>query len=169
MSVQVSASSWDSILQKCKKCNAVRDGITFSKIMQLPELLCINLKRFMPDSTEKTQQVSFPFTELDMTPYVHSECQSEGKTYDLMATICHKGESPHSGHYICYAFKDKEKIWFEYDDERVTKVTDDKVASCEAYLLVYRKRDSPATRERREGAFHIADELQHCMRFPNYG
>ncbi|XP_039298544.1 ubiquitin carboxyl-terminal hydrolase 20-like [Nilaparvata lugens] len=132
-------------------------------MMQLPEVLCINLKRFLPGSTKNTQQVSFPITELDMTPYVHSDCQSEVKTYDLMATICHKGDSLNSGHYICYALNDAEKNWIEYDDERVTKVTDDKVASCEAYLLFYRKRDSPATREMREGAFKTADEQAPTM------
>ncbi|XP_039298616.1 ubiquitin carboxyl-terminal hydrolase 33 [Nilaparvata lugens] len=145
----------DENMYRCRKCHTARDGITFSKIKQLPEVLCINLKRFLPESTKITEQVSFPITELDMTPYVHSECLSEIKTYDLMATICHKGNSLNSGHYICYGLHEEKKIWFEYDDLRVTKVTEDKVASCEAYLLFYRKRDSPSTLKRREGAFPL--------------
>ncbi|XP_039298716.1 ubiquitin carboxyl-terminal hydrolase 33-like [Nilaparvata lugens] len=133
-------------MYRCGKCAAARDGIAFSKITQLPEVLCINLKRFLPDSTKKTQHVSFPITELDMTPFVHSECLSEIKTYDLMATICHKGNSLNSGHYICYGLHEEKKIWFEYDDLRVTKVTEDKVASCEAYLLFYSqlRKDRPS-------------------------
>ncbi|KAG0168653.1 hypothetical protein DFQ30_004456 [Apophysomyces sp. BC1015] len=41
----------------------------------------------------------------------------------LRSAVCHKGETPHSGHYIAYARKDTEHetIWWKLDDTKVQK------------------------------------------------
>ncbi|KAF7732134.1 Tripartite DNA replication factor [Apophysomyces ossiformis] len=41
----------------------------------------------------------------------------------LRSAVCHKGETPHSGHYIAYARKDTEQetVWLKLDDMKVQK------------------------------------------------
>lgn len=42
--------------------------------MELPEILCIHLKRFrheLMSSSKISNYVSFPLTQLDMRPYLH--------------------------------------------------------------------------------------------------
>jgi len=54
-----------------------------SKVLDLPEILCIHLKRFRHElafSSKIGNFVSFPLTDLDMTPYLHKG------NYFLLAT-----------------------------------------------------------------------------------
>ncbi|XP_019870919.1 ubiquitin carboxyl-terminal hydrolase 20 isoform X2 [Aethina tumida] len=126
-------------MYSCEKCNKLRNGIKFSKVLQLPEVLCIHLKRFRHElmfSSKISSAVSFPLRGLDMRPYLHADCTSKVSTYELFSVICHHGTAG-GGHYICYALNSG--CWYEFDDQYVTKVTPDKVQTCEAYVLFYRK------------------------------
>lgn len=58
--------------------------------------------------------------------------------YDLVAVICHTGTYA-SGHYKTYALNDQSQTWYEFDDQYVTPVDSQTVASCEAYILFYKK------------------------------
>lgn len=58
----------------CEKCKKLRNGIKFSKLLELPEVLCIHLKRFRHElmfSSKITSYVTFPVDGLDLRPYVH--------------------------------------------------------------------------------------------------
>lgn len=58
----------------CEKCKKLRNGIKFSKLLELPEVLCIHLKRFRHElmfSSKITSYVTFPIDGLDLRPYVH--------------------------------------------------------------------------------------------------
>lgn len=108
-------------------------------MLQLPEVLCIHLKRFRHElmfSSKISSAVSFPLKGLDMRLYLHSECVSKVSNYELFSVICHYGTAG-GGHYICYALNGGQ--WYEFDDQYVTRVTPEKVQSCEAYVLFYRK------------------------------
>ena len=52
----------------------LRNGIKFSRVMKLPEVLCIHLKRFRHEfmfSTKISSYVQFPVEGLDMGHYLH--------------------------------------------------------------------------------------------------
>ncbi|KAL3287316.1 hypothetical protein HHI36_001791 [Cryptolaemus montrouzieri] len=126
-------------MYSCEKCNKLRNGIKFSKVLQLPEVLCIHLKRFRHElmfSSKISSAVSFPLKGLEMRPYLHNDCISKITSYELFSVICHHGTAG-GGHYICFALNNGQ--WYEFDDQYVTKVSAEKVESCEAYVLFYRK------------------------------
>ena len=52
----------------------LRNGIKYCRVIDLPEVLCIHLKRFRHDSmiyTKIGSYVSFPLVDLDMTSFIH--------------------------------------------------------------------------------------------------
>lgn len=108
-------------------------------MLQLPEILCIHLKRFRHElmfSSKISSAVTFPLKGLDMRPYLHTDCTSKVSTYELFSVICHHGTAG-GGHYTCFALNCGQ--WYEFDDQYVTKVPSEKVQTCEAYVLFYRK------------------------------
>lgn len=131
-------------MYSCEKCNKLRNGVKFSKVIDLPEVLCIHLKRFRHElmfSSKISSQVSFPLTGLDMRPYLHKDCVSTVSNYDLISVICHHGTAG-GGHYTCYSLNADTDTWYEFDDQYVTLVTSETVLNCEAYVLFYRKSNN---------------------------
>lgn len=46
----------------------------YSKVLELPEVLCVHLKRFRHElmfSSKINNYVTFPLTDLDLKPYLH--------------------------------------------------------------------------------------------------
>ncbi|KYM81295.1 Ubiquitin carboxyl-terminal hydrolase 20 [Atta colombica] len=128
-------------MYSCEKCNKLRNGIKFSKVLELPEILCVHLKRFRHElmfSSKIANYVSFPLEGLDMRPYLHKECVSKITTYNLISVICHHGTAG-GGHYTCYALNPIANKWYEFDDQCVTEVSPETVKHCEAYVLFYKK------------------------------
>lgn len=144
-------------MYSCEKCNKLRNGLKFSRVLALPEMLCVHLKRFRHDlsySSKISSPVIFPLTGLDMRQYLHKDCKSKVSTYDLSAVICHHG-TVGSGHYICYAKHAPSDKWFEYDDQTVTQVSAETVQNCEAYVLFYQKSNPQMS--------HIRAQAQEIM------
>lgn len=113
-------------------------------MLQLPEVLCIHLKRFRHElmfSSKISAAVSFPLKGLDMRTYLHTECTSYVTNFELFSVICHHGTAG-GGHYTCFALNSGQ--WYEFDDQCVTKVSAETVQTCEAYVLFYRKVVSAA-------------------------
>ncbi|XP_062559535.1 ubiquitin carboxyl-terminal hydrolase 20 isoform X2 [Armigeres subalbatus] len=134
-------------MYSCEKCNKLRNGVKFSRVLALPEMLCVHLKRFRHDlsySSKISSPVNFPLNGLDMRPYLHKDCKSEVSSYDLCAVICHHG-TVGGGHYTSFAKHDPTGKWFEFDDQLVTQVSPEDVQNCEAYVLFYRKNNSKMT------------------------
>lgn len=69
--------------------------------------------------------------------------------------ICHHGTAG-GGHYTCFALNSGQ--WYEFDDQYVTKVSSDKVQSCEAYVLFYQKVNTIAEKIR----VNAEDILENC-------
>ncbi|XP_040176230.1 ubiquitin carboxyl-terminal hydrolase 20 [Anopheles arabiensis] len=131
-------------MYSCERCNKLRNGVKYSRVLALPEMLCVHLKRFRHDlsySSKISSPVHFPLYGLDMRPYLHKDCRSEVTSYDLCAVICHHG-TVGGGHYTSFAKHDPTGKWFEFDDQLVTQVTPEHVQSCEAYVLFYRKNNA---------------------------
>jgi ubiquitin C-terminal hydrolase len=136
-------------------------------IRQLPNTLCLHLKRFQFDMESGSMtKIGNPFdfpVELDMSPYldkhktveaaaVEQQKQQQLK-YDLSAVIIHDG-TVDIGHYYCYV-KHSKKQWLKINDNIVetipfSKMKEDAIglrasyggntASRNAYLLLYTSR-----------------------------
>ncbi|UJR24742.1 hypothetical protein I4U23_006116 [Adineta vaga] len=131
-------------MYSCEKCGKLRNGIKYCRVVELPEVLCIHLKRFRHDSmiyTKIGSYVSFPLVDLDMTPFIHKDCRNKVRSYDLFACIVHYGRAG-SGHYVTYALNGLNQQWYEYDDENVRQVDSSTVQNAEVYVLFYRKKES---------------------------
>lgn len=138
-------------MYSCEKCKKLRNGVKYSKVLQLPEILSIHLKRFRHElmySSKISSHVTFPLEGLDMSPYMARNCSGNHVTlYDLVAVICHHGTAS-SGHYTTYAFNQQNNAWYEFDDQYITLVDASQVANCEAYVLFYRKSNEEMVRRR---------------------
>ncbi|XP_063966871.1 ubiquitin carboxyl-terminal hydrolase 20-like [Lytechinus pictus] len=141
-------------MYSCEKCKKLRNGVKYVQVLELPEVLCVHLKRFRHESftsysSKINSYVSFPLDSLDMTPYLAKDCKNKCATYDLSAVICHHGTAG-GGHYTSYAVNWLNGQWYEYDDIYVTEVSPLQVANCEAYVLFYKKTSEEAIRERQK-------------------
>uniref|UniRef100_A0A6A7FUQ5 ubiquitinyl hydrolase 1 n=2 Tax=Hirondellea gigas TaxID=1518452 RepID=A0A6A7FUQ5_9CRUS len=133
-------------MYSCEKCGKLRNGVKFSKVVKLPEVLVIHLKRFRHDytfSSKISQHVTFPLTGLSLQPFLHRDCVSDVRDYLLYGVICHHG-SVGSGHYTAMALNPNSETWFEFDDECVTSINPASVPDCQAYVLFYKKTSQEA-------------------------
>lgn len=145
------------LIYSCERCNKLRTGIKYSRVLNLPEVLCIHLKRFRHDlsySSKISSHVYFPLEGFDMRPYLHKECKSQVPTYNLCSVICHHG-TVGGGHYTCYARNALNGRWYEFDDQFVTEVSPDIVQNCQAYVLFYQK-NNPQMQMLREEAINLS-------------
>ncbi|NP_001364361.1 ubiquitin carboxyl-terminal hydrolase 33 isoform 6 [Homo sapiens] len=138
-------------MYSCEKCKKLRNGVKFCKVQNFPEILCIHLKRFRHElmfSTKISTHVSFPLEGLDLQPFLAKDSPAQIVTYDLLSVICHHGTAS-SGHYIAYCRNNLNNLWYEFDDQSVTEVSESTVQNAEAYVLFYRKSSEEAQKERR--------------------
>uniref|UniRef100_A0A672L7S6 Ubiquitin carboxyl-terminal hydrolase n=1 Tax=Sinocyclocheilus grahami TaxID=75366 RepID=A0A672L7S6_SINGR len=139
-------------MYSCEKCKKLRNGVKFCKVQSLPEILCIHLKRFRHElmfSTKIGTHVSFPLEGLEMQPFLAKDCSAQTTTYDLLSVICHHGTAS-SGHYIAYCRNELNQLWYEFDDQSVTEVSESCVQNAEAYVLFYKKNNDETKKERRK-------------------
>ncbi|KAJ8792467.1 hypothetical protein J1605_019686 [Eschrichtius robustus] len=145
----------------------LRNGVKYCKVLRLPEILCIHLKRFRHEvmySFKISSHVSFPLEGLDLRPFLAKECTSQITTYDLLSVICHHGTAG-SGHYIAYCQNVINGQWYEFDDQYVTEVHETVVQNAEAYVLFYRKSSEEAVRERQQVVSLAAMREPSLLRF----
>ncbi|XP_061912769.1 ubiquitin carboxyl-terminal hydrolase 20 isoform X1 [Entelurus aequoreus] len=139
-------------MYSCERCKKLRNGVKYCKVLRLPEILCIHLKRFRHEvmySFKIGSHVSFPLEGLDMRPFLAKDSSSQVTTYDLLSVICHHGTAG-SGHYIAYCQNVINGQWYEFDDQYVTEVHETVVQNAEAYVLFYRKSSEESVRERQK-------------------
>uniref|UniRef100_A0A8C4QC97 Ubiquitin carboxyl-terminal hydrolase n=1 Tax=Eptatretus burgeri TaxID=7764 RepID=A0A8C4QC97_EPTBU len=139
-------------MYNCERCKKLRNGVKYCKVLKLPEILCIHLKRFRHDlmySTKISSHVAFPIENLDMGPFLAKESHTQVTTYNLLSVICHHGTAG-SGHYVAYCQNLLNGQWYEFDDQCVTEVHETTVQNSEAYVLFYRKSNDEGIRERQK-------------------
>ncbi|XP_013362120.1 PREDICTED: ubiquitin carboxyl-terminal hydrolase 20 isoform X2 [Chinchilla lanigera] len=154
-------------MYSCERCKKLRNGVKYCKVLRLPEILCIHLKRFRHEVTysfKVSSHVSFPLEGLDLRPFLAKECTSQITTYDLLSVICHHGTAG-SGHYVAYCQNVINGQWYEFDDQYVTEVHETAVQHAEAYVLFYRKSSEEAVRERQQVVSLAAMREPSLLRF----
>jgi len=142
-------------MYSCERCKKLRNGIKYCKVTQLPEILCIHLKRFRHEmyfSSKISNFITFPLVGLNMRPFLFrdtcGDVSQRCSTYDLVAVISHHG-SVGAGHYVAFAKNCISGKWYEFNDSWVSEVSDSRVSGVEAYVLFYRKASEKAFKERR--------------------
>uniref|UniRef100_A0A1A7YXQ2 ubiquitinyl hydrolase 1 n=1 Tax=Iconisemion striatum TaxID=60296 RepID=A0A1A7YXQ2_9TELE len=143
----------------CPKCQQHREASKQLLLWRLPNVLIIQLKRFSFRSfiwrDKINDMVDFPVRNLDLSKFCigqKDEMQQQPPIYDLYAVINHYGGMI-GGHYTAYARLPSDKNsqrsdvgWRLFDDSTVTMVDESQVVTRYAYVLFYRRRNSPVER-----------------------
>ncbi|XP_074054016.1 ubiquitin carboxyl-terminal hydrolase 19 isoform X1 [Macrotis lagotis] len=141
----------------CPKCKQHREASKQLMLWRLPNVLIIQLKRFSFRSfiwrDKINDMVEFPLRNLDLSKFcIGQKDDRQLPTYDLYAVINHYGGMI-GGHYTAYARLPSDKNsqrsdvgWRLFDDSTVTTVDESQVVTRYAYVLFYRRRNSPVER-----------------------
>jgi len=125
---------------KCDKCNNTEGNFRRYRMIDTPETLIINIKRFIPTMNgykKNASNIDFPKI-LNISPYKFGGDKTKC-TYKLFAVGNHIGMMSF-GH--CYAFcrdlKD-ENTWYCLNDTNVSKIDESQIYSDKAYVLFYQR------------------------------
>eukprot|EP00061_Rhincodon_typus_P017644 g46424.t1 len=147
----------------CPKCKQHREASKQLMLWWLPNVLIIQLKRFSFRNfiwrDKINDMVEFPIRNLDLSKFcIGVKDVRQPPIYDLYAVINHYGGMI-GGHYTAYARLPNDKNsqrsdvgWRLFDDSTVTTVDESQVVARHAYVLFYRRRNSPVVRPSRTRA-----------------
>ncbi|XP_057465459.1 ubiquitin carboxyl-terminal hydrolase 25-like [Actinidia eriantha] len=129
--------------ENCKKLVAARKQMS---LLQAPNILVIQLKRFEGIFGGKIDK-TIAFEEvLVLSNYMCKASQDAHPQYNLFGTIVHSGFSPDSGHYYAY-IKDAMGRWYCCNDSFVKLSSLQEVLSEKVYILFFartKQRPGPA-------------------------
>jgi hypothetical protein len=153
----------------CEHCKRKCDCEKKIAFKELPEVLCIHLKRFRYDGswfngTKNSKVVNFPVGKsLDMNSFLDSP-GPQPVEYKLIGLIQHIG-SMGAGHYISYCqHKRKPNDWYEFDDLQVNLVSTDHVERAEPYVLFYQRCPSKGSKVDRQNFKNEQRRLNSMIR-----
>jgi ubiquitin carboxyl-terminal hydrolase 4/11/15 len=130
----------------CAKCKKHQEAFKKMDIYKPPNYLIIQFKRFKVRSNSAVVAmfankkndcfIDYPIEGLDISNYISGEIKDDS-LYDLFAISQHFG-SLSSGHYtaLCKNFGN----WYEFDDEKISRVSLSDVVTSSAYMLFYKKK-----------------------------
>ncbi|KAF2287433.1 hypothetical protein GH714_039882 [Hevea brasiliensis] len=115
----------------CPSCKRPRQASKKLDLWRLPEILVVHLKRFSYSRIIKNKletYVDFPVEDFDLSTYMAHKDGQFSNRYELYAISNHYGGMEH-GH--CR--------WYEFDDENVSSVSEDRIKTSAAYVLFYKR------------------------------
>ncbi|KAG8646943.1 hypothetical protein MANES_09G043300v8 [Manihot esculenta] len=124
----------------CPSCKRPRQASKKLDLWRLPEILVVHLKRFSYSRIIKNKletYVDFPVEDFDLSTYMSHKDSHLCNRYTLYAISNHYGGMG-GGHYT--AFVDHGHCrWYEFDDENVSPVSEDRIKTSAAYVLFYKR------------------------------
>ena len=125
---------------KCEKCGDESCAYQQVSLIDTPENLIIQLKRFSIDNniTRDDSPVLIP-NQINLTPYFKSPNNGD-VIYNLIGIVDHRG-SLESGHYFSLA--KRANMWYSFNDSRVTEKDPPSTPSDLAYLLFFTRQHPP--------------------------
>lgn len=140
----------------CSHCNLKECSQKRTRLVHLPQILILHIKRFKYSGTQgltkNNQLITFdellnlaPFCDpppdesfiSDEEELVKKQSKvKQSQSYRLKAVINHQG-SLSGGHYFSYVQEGDH--WREFNDESVTEVSQSKLVSSKAYILIYER------------------------------
>ncbi|XP_006770648.1 PREDICTED: ubiquitin carboxyl-terminal hydrolase 19 [Myotis davidii] len=152
----------------CPQCKQHREASKQLLLWRLPNVLIVQLKRFSFRSfiwrDKINDLVEFPVRNLDLSKFCIGQKEEQLPSYDLYAVINHYGGMIFST--ACARLPNDRSSqrsdvgWRLFDDSTVTTVDESQVVTRYAYVLFYRRRNSPVERPPRAG---------HAERHPDLG
>ncbi|KAL9236509.1 hypothetical protein vseg_011170 [Gypsophila vaccaria] len=121
---------------KCERCKKLVTAKKQMSVLQAPNVLVVQLKRFEGIFGGKIDRM-IAFEEiLVLSSFMCKASQDPHPEYSLFATIVHSGFSPESGHYYAY-IKDAVGRWYCCNDAYVTISNLQEVLMEKAYILFF--------------------------------
>lgn len=131
---------------KCENCNKLVAARKQMSLLQAPNILVIQLKRFEGIFGGKIDK-TIAFEEvLVLSSYMCKASKEKHAEYNLFGTIVHSGFSPDSGHYYAY-IKDAMGRWYCCNDSYIKLSNLQEVLSEKVYMLFFsrtKQRPGPA-------------------------
>ncbi|ARF09281.1 ubiquitin carboxyl-terminal hydrolase [Catovirus CTV1] len=131
---------------KCGECKKYVDAKKKTSLWETPNVLIIQLKRFKNTgiSTTKVRSIiKYPLYDLSFEKAC-SEYYPINHKYDLYGVVQHTG-SLNGGHYIAHTKNPINNKWYEFNDNYVLHIPDEKIEaeliSRDSYILCYRKKE----------------------------
>ncbi|PPD70346.1 hypothetical protein GOBAR_DD32775 [Gossypium barbadense] len=124
----------------CPRCKKHQQAIKKLDLWRLPEILVIHLKRFSYSRFFKNKletYVDFPIHDLNLSNYISHIDNQLSNCYQLYAVTNHYGRMG-GGHYTAFIDHGHGR-WYEFDDDRVFPISEDRIKSSAAYVLFYRR------------------------------
>ena len=126
----------------CSKCKEHRNAIKQLQIYKLPIILILQIKRFKNHgfffNNKNDTNIDFPIHDLDLNDFIVGKNDDKKYIYELFAVNQHFGISI-GGHYTALC-KNGNK-WYDFDDEDVTEINENRLVSSNAYLLFYKLKN----------------------------
>lgn len=126
---------------KCDNCKKLVSARKQMSILQAPNVLVIQLKRFEGLYGGKIDKLIAFEEVLVLSSYMNKASQDSHPEYNLFATIVHSGYSPESGHYYAY-IKDAMGCWYCCNDSYVSLSTLQGVLSEKVYILFFSRTNA---------------------------
>lgn len=144
---------------KCESCKKLVPAKKQMSIVQAPNILVIQLKRFEGIFGGKIDK-SIAFEEvLVLSSFMCKASKDPRPEYKLFGTIVHSGFSPESGHYYAY-IKDAVGRWYCCNDSFVSLSTMQDVLSEKVYVLFFSR-----TSQRPESSnFPLSSIISHGVK-----
>ncbi|GAB2278083.1 Ubiquitin carboxyl-terminal hydrolase 25 [Dionaea muscipula] len=121
---------------KCEKCMKLVRARKQMSILQAPNVLVVQLKRFEGIFRGKIDKV-IAFEEfMVLSSFMCKASQDPSPEYGLSGTVVHSGFSPDSGHYYAYV-KNAIGNWYCCNDSSVTISSVQDVLSEKVYILFF--------------------------------
>ena len=123
-------------LWQCDKCKNQVRPFKQTRLWKTSDILFILVKRYHKNQ-KITKFLEYPMN-LDMKDYNINYSTKKNNRYSLQSMAIHDG-SLGGGHYYAVCNNYLENKWYEYNDTRVNRITDEKSLNYSPYLLVYKR------------------------------